>query len=313
MDFGMHSGVDLKTLSFLNAATTGVSTTGAASQSSDETAAVASVPVSASMIVGICFNPRHVGFATANSRNVKVWSAVTGNLQRVYQDITVDDITSLCIGHDDQQLVLGDRLGHITIHNWSTGAKVRTLCGHPDHPVTFLWFCAIDRVIVSAGTDGTMLVHDDTDLKDEREPKYRMRPSRRLPPHQLTLSSSAMNLTTTASHFRSTTTTTTTITTTTSSSSATSTTIVALSDAHAPRPSTSNSPPHLTHQPMPRAQTTNTNIHNKSKTTSKRKSAHLKSALNLTDAQHDQIEKAADKQAVCCSHWCAFVHSCVLV
>jgi hypothetical protein len=241
------------------------------------------------MIVGICFNPRHVGFATANSRSVKVWSAVNGNLQRVYQDITVDDITSLCIGHDDQQIILGDRLGHITVHNWSTGAKVRTLCGHPDHQVSFLWFCAVDRVIVSGGTDGTMLVHDDTDLRDEREPKYRMRPPRRLPPHQLTSSSAAMNLAAMGSHFLSTTTTTTTTTATT--------TIVAVSDAPAPRPSTSHSPPRWTHQPVPRAQTINTNVHKSQP--SKNTSAHFKSTLHLTDAQHDQIEKADDKNAVC--------------
>ncbi len=162
-DLGVHSGVALASLAFLQQPQPPLAESNLRMPTADTQPPV----------VGACYNSLHAAFATASGRDIRVWNAFNGCLLRVFSDISVDDVTAICVGERELKLVVANRLGHITVHNWSTGAKLRSLVGHAAE-VSFVWYCALDRVILSCGHDGVVLTHDDTIKGDEKEPKMRL-------------------------------------------------------------------------------------------------------------------------------------------
>jgi WD40 repeat protein len=90
----------------------------------------------------------------------QIWSALTGKLQRVFKDVAADDIGAMCGDDRQTKLVIGDRKGNVSIHNFSTGELLRKLSSHRAE-VTFLEYCSEDKCILSAASDGELFMHDD--------------------------------------------------------------------------------------------------------------------------------------------------------
>jgi WD40 repeat protein len=142
-------------------------------------------------LCSVVFNEQTMQFATAAGREVRLWSALTGRVQRSFADLGADDISAMCADDKRTRLFVGDRRGNVAIYNFATGALLRRLCGHRSGcAVQFIGYSQSERVIVSAGADGVLLVHDDNGHEDETVAKARVQlplkvtPSSAVPPMQ---------------------------------------------------------------------------------------------------------------------------------
>jgi hypothetical protein len=76
------------------------------------------------------FNPISLTFITAAGRGVKIWDALTGRLEREVHDLTDSAITCCCLDDRQRRFILGDHEGHITVFNYTNGAKMKHLDSH---------------------------------------------------------------------------------------------------------------------------------------------------------------------------------------
>jgi hypothetical protein len=76
------------------------------------------------------FNPISLTFITAAGRGVKIWDALTGRLEREVHDLTDSAITCCCLDDRQRRFILGDHEGHITVFNYTNGAKMKQLDSH---------------------------------------------------------------------------------------------------------------------------------------------------------------------------------------
>lgn len=61
---------------------------------------------------------------------IKVWSALTGDVERIYMDITANEISTFQFDFLKKRMIIGDTKGNITLHNTANGAKMKTLSKH---------------------------------------------------------------------------------------------------------------------------------------------------------------------------------------
>lgn len=97
---------------------------------------------------------------TAAGRMLRLWDVRTGRLLKTYADVVPTDIT--CATFDDRRkkLFVGASDGTIACLNIFNGAEMKTLHKH-SHEVSSLTYVPLQRVVVSAGWDHLVLVHDD--------------------------------------------------------------------------------------------------------------------------------------------------------
>lgn len=69
-------------------------------------------------------------FYTPCGNKIKVWSALTGEIDYVFMDVTEAEITTFCVDRKQKCMAIGDVLGNIVLVNITNGAKLRNLPGH---------------------------------------------------------------------------------------------------------------------------------------------------------------------------------------
>lgn len=82
--------------------------------------------------VAICclFVPSQLAFFTPAGNKIKIWNALTGDIRKIFSDITQGEITVFKLDALKKRMIIGDSLGHIALFNVVNGAKIKALPKH---------------------------------------------------------------------------------------------------------------------------------------------------------------------------------------
>lgn len=93
-------------------------------------------------------------FMTPSSNKVKVWNALSGDIDRIYPEITQGEISAFGLDWLRMRMIVGDTKGNVAVYNARNGAKMKVLprhAGEVSHILTGKLFKA--QIFVSVGTD----------------------------------------------------------------------------------------------------------------------------------------------------------------
>jgi WD40 repeat protein len=71
-----------------------------------------------------------MAFFTPAGNKIKIWNALTGDIKRIYSDITVGEITAFALDNLAKRMIIGDSNGQTALFNVINGAKIKTLPKH---------------------------------------------------------------------------------------------------------------------------------------------------------------------------------------
>jgi hypothetical protein len=71
-----------------------------------------------------------LSFVTASGNKIKLWSALNGDISKIFIDITPNEITAMCLDTLQRKMIIGDIQGNISVHNVMNGAKIKQLPKH---------------------------------------------------------------------------------------------------------------------------------------------------------------------------------------
>jgi hypothetical protein len=69
-------------------------------------------------------------FFTPAGNKVKVWSALNGDIEKIYMEITSFEITAFDFDFLRKRMIIGDTKGNIALYNTANGAKMKSLTKH---------------------------------------------------------------------------------------------------------------------------------------------------------------------------------------
>jgi hypothetical protein len=86
---------------------------------------------------------------------IKVWSLLTGEVDKIFTDITKGEITAFCLNLKESDAFIGDSLGNIRLIDVKNGGFEKELPKHNGEVSFILAVKAmkIDELIITAGTD----------------------------------------------------------------------------------------------------------------------------------------------------------------
>lgn len=117
--------------------------------------------------VALCakFVPSSLSFFTPHGNKVKIWNGLTGDIKKIYSDITKSEITAFILDNYCKRMVIGDSNGETAVFNVINGAKIKNL---PKHSAEVLRIIHIQdhEMFVTASMDNTIKISDDTKLNE---------------------------------------------------------------------------------------------------------------------------------------------------
>lgn len=69
-------------------------------------------------------------FVTPSGSKVKVWNALSGDVDKIYLEVTMGEISAFCLDGLKRRMIIGDAKGNISIYNASNGARMKALPRH---------------------------------------------------------------------------------------------------------------------------------------------------------------------------------------
>lgn len=96
---------------------------------------------------------------------IKVWSALNGDVERIYMDITPNEISTFEFDFLKKRMIVGDTKGNITLHNTANGAKMKILSKH-NGEITHLIATQNDLhvdIFISCGLDNEIRIFKETE------------------------------------------------------------------------------------------------------------------------------------------------------
>jgi WD40 repeat protein len=118
------------------------------------------------------YNSTLLSFLTVAGCSITIWDARTGMLLKRFSDIARTEITSVCLDDRERKFVVGDQSGHIQVHDFWNGNLIKECaydeCGDRAHSleVSGLAYARDHKVIISAGWDTAVLVHDELEADE---------------------------------------------------------------------------------------------------------------------------------------------------
>lgn len=82
--------------------------------------------------ISTIYNSLFQNFITVHPKTVKIWSAVTGQLQHVFRDVIKGDICAAAMDARQRKLYIGDSQGRIRSINVKNGAKIKKFVKHSE-------------------------------------------------------------------------------------------------------------------------------------------------------------------------------------
>jgi len=111
-----------------------------------------------------CYNPTSLTIITAAGRSVKIWNAISGNVQRYYRNLAPSEITALCLDDRQRKFIVGDDKGRIGVYNYTNGALMKNF-ETQEGEVTKLVYCNKEKAVISVSSTGDIMVHDEMDAE----------------------------------------------------------------------------------------------------------------------------------------------------
>jgi len=69
-------------------------------------------------------------FFTPTGNKIKVWSALNGDVEKIYMDITPNEISAFDFDFLKKRMLIGDTKGNLALYNTANGAKMKSLTKH---------------------------------------------------------------------------------------------------------------------------------------------------------------------------------------
>ncbi|KAL4503262.1 hypothetical protein ABPG72_000868 [Tetrahymena utriculariae] len=115
--------------------------------------------------VAICcaFVPSQLAFYTPAGNKIKLWNALTGDIKKIFSDITQGEITCFTLDSLKKRMLIGDSMGQIGIYNTYNGAMIKALPKHSAEIVQIIHADAI-TMFISAAMDNKINMTLDNDF-----------------------------------------------------------------------------------------------------------------------------------------------------
>jgi WD40 repeat protein len=86
---------------------------------------------------------------TAHGDSIKIWSTLTGSLSRTFAHITKNgsDITAICMDNRRRKFIIGDHLGDIQVHNYQSGAFMKSFDPHLSQVSNLIYVDDVKQVV----------------------------------------------------------------------------------------------------------------------------------------------------------------------
>lgn len=114
-------------------------------------------------VTAIAFISRKMEIATPVRKSVRIWSALSGKLLTVHENITESNVTAVSFGLLERRLFVGAEKGEINVLNYSSGEVLKSLVPHSAEVSQIV--CSTGKVLTLSTADKMILVHDDTHAK----------------------------------------------------------------------------------------------------------------------------------------------------
>ncbi|CAD8135461.1 unnamed protein product [Paramecium pentaurelia] len=97
-------------------------------------------PNSVDDYVAVCckFIENQMAFFTPAGTKIKIWNALTGDVKKIYSDITTTEITAFKLDNLDKRFIIGDSSGTVALFNVINGAKIKNLPKHSGEVVAIV-------------------------------------------------------------------------------------------------------------------------------------------------------------------------------
>ena len=106
-------------------------------------------------------------FATVKNNSVKLYNALTGDIKKIFNNLSEKDISSFIIDKFDKRFIIGDVTGACKVFNLFNGAFLKILKGH-EGEIKFIFHSQKLERIITVCLDHTILVHDDSQLNEDK-------------------------------------------------------------------------------------------------------------------------------------------------
>lgn len=82
------------------------------------------------LITAALYNPIAMSFCSISERSLKIWSAVTGRVTKIYHDVSSSEITCMCLDSRCRKIIFGNAEGEIRVVNYNNGVVMKSIQGH---------------------------------------------------------------------------------------------------------------------------------------------------------------------------------------
>ena len=124
--------------------------------------------------VSLCarFVAGSLSLITPVGNKVKLWNLLTGEVKRIFSDLSKSDISSLVLDTKGKRFIMGDMEGNVGVYNVTNGALLKTLTKHKAEIVGLIHaegkLEGSLEYIISASVDNHIKIHDDKDLSESK-------------------------------------------------------------------------------------------------------------------------------------------------
>ena len=102
-----------------------------------------------------------MAFFTPAGTKIKIWNALTGDVKKIYSDITTSEITAFKLDALNRRFLIGDSVGQVALFNVINGAKIKTLPKHNGEVVAILHAADIGAFFTGAMDNNVFMTLDN--------------------------------------------------------------------------------------------------------------------------------------------------------
>lgn len=109
---------------------------------------------------------------TPVGNKVKLWNLLTGEIKKIFSDLSKTDITSLVLDTKGKRFIMGDMEGNVGVYNVTNGALLKSLGRHKAEIISLIHAegkaPSTLEYIISASIDNNIKIHDDRELGESK-------------------------------------------------------------------------------------------------------------------------------------------------
>ena len=106
------------------------------------------------------FIENYLIFITPIQNKVKIWNALTGDVKKIYSNLTLNEITAFQIDELGKRFFIGDSIGKSSVYNIFNGSLLKNLIGHKNE-IKFIEHSTKNEFIITIDISNLVLIHDD--------------------------------------------------------------------------------------------------------------------------------------------------------